>query len=266
MRLRIRQWLAAAVLVGALAGAVGCGPQPLTPEARLLLESGIEAFDRHDDDAAVERLDTFLRDYSRMQRADEAHYYRGLAHYNLGHTLAARVDLQRARSRTREDQLRGKALIGLGNMSYDGGDMAEAERMFMQSLDNLQRGQPPRDQALFRLGEALQRQSRWPQANRYFNQLIGDFEGSGLAAQAALRVNAQHWTVQAGQFDNTSHAKELAATLDQAHLPTALWRRMVDDKLIVYVQVGLHSTYEQAQQALPPVRDICPDAFVTMTH
>jgi len=258
--------VAAAALAGVLALAAGCGPRPLTPEARRLLEDGIDAYDQGNASAAVRQFDTFLRDYGRMQRADEARYYRGLAHYGLGHVDAAQEDLQRAAARTSDDQLRGKALIGLADIAYDADDMAEAERLFVQSLDNLERGRPPRDRVLYRLGDALQRQSRWPQANRYFNQLIGDFEGTALARQAAERVNGQHWTVEAGRFANTSDAQGLAATLARAGLSAGLWRRMVDDRLVVYVYVGHYSTYEHAQQALPQVRDICPDAVTAVSR
>ncbi|MCK4601029.1 MAG: tetratricopeptide repeat protein, partial [Phycisphaerae bacterium] len=225
----------------------------------------IGAYDQGNAAEAVRQLDTFLRDYGRMQRADEARYYRGLAHYGLGQVNAAQEDLQRAAARTSDDQLRGKALIGLADIAYDADDMPEAERLFVQSLDNLERGRPPRGRVLYRLGDALQRQSRWPQANRYFNQLIGDFAGTALARQAGQRVNGRHWTVEAGRFDNTSDAQGLATTLGRAGLSTVLWRRMVDDRLIVYVYVGQYSTYEHARRALPQVRDICPDAVTAVS-
>lgn len=262
----VRAVTVAVVAAGMLALAAGCGPRPLTPEAKRLLKDGIDAYGRCDHAETVRQLDTFLRDYGRMQRADEARYYRGLARYGLGHVDAAREDLQRAAARTSDGQLRGKALIGLADIAYDADDMAEAERLFVQSLDNLERGRPPRDRVLYRLGDALQRQSRWPQANRYFNQLIGDFEGTALARQAGERVNGRHWTVEAGRFDNTSDAQGLAATLGRAGLPAGLWRRMVDDRLVVYVYVGQYSTYEHAQRALPQVRNICPDAVTAVSR
>ncbi len=256
-----RWLLVAAVLAGVLAGAFGCNGRPLTPEARRLLESGIDAFRQSDHAAAVERLDTFLRDYGRMRRTDEAHYYRGLAHYQLSHTVAAREDFERTIARTRRDDLRGNSLIALGDMAYSDGDMAQAERMFAQSLDNLQRAVPPRDHALYWLGMALQSQGRWHQADVYFNQLDGDFGGSELADRAGLLVNARHWTVQAGAFDNQSDANKLAATLRRNDLSVRLWWRMVAGELVIYVWVGQFSTYEQAEAAVPQVREICPEAF-----
>lgn len=263
---RIPQRLAWLAIVGMLAGGTGCGPQPMTPEASRLLTSGIEAYDSGNDLASLAHLDLFLRNHSRTQRADEAHYYRGLAHYNLGHVLVAREDFHRVMARTQLDQLRGKAMIALGNMSYDDGDMSAAEGMYIQSLVNLQRSLPPRGLALLRLGKALQRQSRWPEADRYFNQLIGDFPATSAARQAAGLVNAQYWTVQVDQFENISDAKELAASLGQGDLTANLRRRMIEGKLITHVQVGLHSAYEQAKQQLPQVLTMYPQAFLTVTQ
>jgi len=253
-------------MVCILLASAGCDGQPLTPEASRLLEAAITAYDQKLDAEAISKLDVFLADYSRMQRADEAYYYRGLAEYNLNRHDAAREDYQRAIDRTDREDLRGRALIGLGGIAYDEGDMAQAERMLMQSLDSLQRGQPPRDHALYRLGMVLQRQSRWEQADRYFNQLIGDFAGTELADRAGERVNARHWTVQAGVFESADESRNLSASLQREDLPAGLWRRMIEGKLLVYVQVGLYRTYEQAEQVLPAVRQICPESFITVTH
>jgi tetratricopeptide (TPR) repeat protein len=250
-----------------LGGLCGCNHKPLTPEAKILLEGGIAAYHNDDHESAIRQMDAFLVENSRTKRADEAYYYRGLAHYDLNHVDAARRDFQRALDRTDREDMRGRVLIALGDLAYEEVNLTEAEHMFLEALDKLPRGEQPRDHALYRLGTVLQREGRWQQADRYLNQLIGDFDDNNKLVQLAKRrVHGRYWTVQVGAFEKQDGAEQLAEQLQVNNLPVFTPPGMVDGKLLFFVQVGRYSTYGQASQMAGRLKPDYEGAFVTVTR
>jgi len=245
---------------------LGCNGTPLTPEAVSMLRTGVAAYESGDNETTIERMSLFLGRYAGSRRDDEAYYYRGMARYNLQQRDLAKVDFNRALDTARRDDLRGRALIALGDLAYDGQDMSEAEMMFRQALKELDRKTPPTDHALYRLATALQRLGRWDEADRHFTRLTGDFPDSPLARRAGRMVFAVNWTVQVGVFAEKHRADALSQQLQEQGFPAFVWERLVDGKLRHFVQVGRYGSYDQSRSMLAKVRRVHPKAVPAVTR
>ena len=265
MRYRLGDILAAVIVVGCL-GVIGCNEEPMTVEAVSLLRAGKGAYETGDDRASVDRLSAYLTRFERTTNADEAYYYRGLAHYRLGEMDAAKQDFTSALARTDRPDLRSRATLALGDLAYEGGDMVSAEQMYRLAIDDLDRSKPPTDHALYRLGASLQRQGRWSEANVVFDQLIGDFWDSALADRARRRIRATGWTVQAGAFRTRNRADALAADLRGGQFEPFVVPESVNGELFYLVRVGRFRTHEAAGQILGGIQSVAREAYVTVTR
>ena len=263
--MRTGRWLLIGCLCLGAAGAAGCNGR-LTPEAERLLSDGIAAYKGGDDARAVRSMDLFLRDHAASKRADEAYYYRGLAKYRSKNLAGAKADFQQALDRTREEAIRVGAKVALGDLAYDTGDMAAAEKAYMDALKDIERGEPPSDHVHYRLGRALQRQGRWREADSHFDLVVFLFEGTELARRSLRYVRSNAWTIQAGAFEDASRAGAVVAKLETTGLAARRQPTLRGEKLLFVVNVGRYETYPQAEADLQKVRRHYPDAFLTTTR
>jgi tetratricopeptide (TPR) repeat protein len=256
------------LVVGALVSlTAGCtGRTELTPAARKQLDAARRAYDRGRDREVVERIDAFLRDHGRSAAADQAYYYRGRARCRLGQADTARHDLRQAIARTEDENLRGSAMIVLGDIAFDASATPEAVQWYRQALEHLAPGAKPGDYALFRLGCSLQRQGQWADADRQFDRLDHLFGGGRLAALAARKVRATAWTVQAGAYAERSNAAAAAAALRRDDLPAVVRPVSRGGRPLFAVQAGRFDTYDAAAETLRAVQRRRGDAFATVTR
>jgi len=243
----------------------GCGG-PLSPQARQLLRAGYDVFEKGDYAAAIEKLSTFLRDNAGSSRADEAYYLRGLAKRRTDDPGGAKDDLNSAIAATQNKELRAKALVALGDLAYEGDDMALAENMYRQALADIERGQKPSDHAHYRLGTVLQRQGRWTEADVQFDRVVYLFGDSQLARLAARRTHCTAWTIQAGAYADKRRADLAAKRLRDKKLPAVSRATLRDGKPLFLVLVGRFASYEQAAAALGRTKERRPDAFIVTTR
>lgn len=260
-----RVWRLMGVLLPGFVGLTGCQPQ-LSPQAEALLAEGAAAYRSGQYDTTVRRMDVFLQDPSSTSRADEAYYLRGLAKSRLKDVPGARFDLEEAVRRARQAELKGKALVELGEIAFQGGEAAEAERLFTAALKDVPENQPPADIAHYRLGCLLQRRGRWADADVHFSRLMFLFEGTPMAQRAASMVRCTAWTVQVGAFASARNAEAMTQQLREKGLPVNVEKVTRDGKLLHQVQVGRYSAYEQATAALVEVRKYARDALVIPTR
>jgi len=248
-----------------LSAVLGCANTP-SPQAKELLTGGSQAFSRGDYAVAVEKTDAFLRDNSAKIGADEAYFIRGLAKYNLKDLPGARSDLNEALNRTKLKQVRVQSLVALGDIAWDLDDMALAERHYRQALDDIEDGKAPSDHARYRLGCVLQRRGAWDDADLQFSRVVHFFGTSELGKQAARRSRCRAWTVQAGAYRDKARADLAAKSLQAQNLPAKVEALAEDGNLLYVLQVGRYVQYEQAVAAMPAVKKLQTDAYVTVTR
>jgi len=237
----------------------------LSPQAKQLLAQGTDAFGRKQYAQVVEQMNSLIRTYGQSKGIESAYCLRGRAKHRLGDVAAATSDLERAAS-AKDTAVRAEALVELGDIAYEAGDMALAENRYREALKDIATDDPLFAHCCFRLGCVLQRQGRWDDADRQFNKVIYHAEGSQLAVQASRRVHKTHWTIQAGAFEHKQRAQAEADRLGGESLEVRIWPEKAGKKLLFILQVGLFPTYEQAAAELPKVRKYKPDAFVTVTR
>ncbi len=231
----------------------GCGPQPLSPAAVHLLESGIVAYDLRQDDRAIAELTEFLSEYRRTRRADEAWYYRGLAHMRGGDYAAARSDLVSAAEATAKPHIRSNALVALGDIAVQQDRPAEAMEWYVLALSHLTRGLAPRDRVLYTLGDLAQRQGQWREADRHFDQLIGDFSEFPASAEyvtrASQRTHGRCWTIRLGTFATRADAVTMAGQWAREDVEPDVWPAKTSAGLVFHVQAGRYDLHAHAVKA-----------------
>jgi len=252
-------------LMSALMICSGCGG-PLSPQARQLLQESYDVFQEGDYQAAIVKLDTFLADNAGSSRADEAYYLRGLARRRTDDQAGAKADLNLAIAATQNKELRAKALVALGDLAYEGDDMALAENMYRQALADIQQGRRPSDHAHYRLGSVLQRQGRWTEADVQFDRVVHLFGDSKLGRLAARRTHCTAWTIQAGAYTSKRRADLAAKRLRDKKLPAVTEAILRDGKPLFLVLVGRFATYERAAADLHQTKTHKPDAFILTTR
>jgi len=257
------------VLFLALMVAPGCNDQ-LSPQAMGLLRSARDSYDAGDNVAAASKLDTFLAENATSSKAAEAFYLRGMARLKTSDRAGAKQDLQSAIAKTgdkaSDKALRAKARVALGDIAYDDGDMALAENMYRQALEDFGPGAKPSGHAHYRLGCVLQRQGRWKEADVQFDRVVFLLPGTGLARKSARRTHGTSWTIQAGLYKSKVRAAAVARSLSGKHLSAAVVAIIAENRPMFVVRVGRFATYEQAAAMLPQVRHKQKDAFVTPTR
>ncbi len=214
----IRWMMCAAAVCLALAGCV----DQITPQAQQQLDAGRSAYMSGDDAKTIRTLNEFLAANSRSKEVDLAFYFRALAKFRTNDTAGARADFIEVINRTGRSDLKGLSLKGLGDIAFDAGDMALAEASYRQALGQLDHTRKPIDEIRFRMGVAMQRLSRWNEADLQFARLMEQFKDSPLAARAQRLVHATAWTVQAGAFDERSRALAQVNRLSAAGIPSGI--------------------------------------------
>jgi len=244
------------------AGLSGCVPT-ISPEARADLVAAGDAYDQGDDASAVRAASRFLAVHPRVEEAGEAFYVRGMAQRRRGKTAEAAKDLAAAATLAKRKDLVAAIHLALGNLAYDGGDMASARLHYEATLERVPRQAPPADQALYRLGCVLQRQGKWAQADLYFDRLIHLFEGDELARRAESRIRATRWSIQAAAYARPGAERPLVDRLRQAGLPARTDQELRQGRMMQLVRVGVYATFRAAEGDLPKVKRIQSDAFIT---
>lgn len=254
-----------ATLILAAAGLVaGCG-DPVPPTSAQLLREGRQAYEQGQADEAIERTDRFLAMHGGTQEAAEAYYLRGLARGQLGQLELAEQDFLAAAERTRRPDLAGRARLALGELAEQRGDLPAAEEQYRAALDALPHDQPPADEALYRLADLLQRTGRWEEADQRYDRLGFLFTGTDRVDLARQRVRARAWTIHTGVFLGLPHAEQEARRLREAGLPARIEPQGAGAVRFA-VQAGAYSTYTDAEQALPGVQAVSPDARIALSR
>ncbi len=248
-----------------LLGCVGC-QETLSPQARQWLQNGYAASASGEHHTVVQSMDAFLADHARSHRADEAYYLRGLARYHLGDLGGARADLEAALDRTDKSEVRGKAALALGDLAWDADDMPTTAEMYGTAVDNMDASIAPADHAAYRLGCALQRLGRWRDADIQFSRVMELFPGTELAERSARRIHGRSWAIQMAAFTDRGRAEAVVRDLAQQGVRADVSPAVGRGEPLFLVQTGRFSTWEQATQALPSMKKLKPDAFVTATR
>jgi tetratricopeptide (TPR) repeat protein len=251
-------------VLSALALAGGC--DTLSQRAQGQLNSGFQKYQDQDNAGAVAEMDAFLRENPHSSSADKALYLRGLARYNLHQYEGAKADLLQAISITKNPELRGKAALSQGDLSFETGDVTLAQNMYTLATTSL----PPQSdlmaQAYYRLGCVLQRQGQWRAADQQFHKAIYYFPDSEPAHRSARAINANAWTVQAGSYTRMSAAQAGAKRFISKELPATAAAIRVNNDTKFVIQIGRYDRFEDAQAMLPKVQNIQKDAFVAPTR
>ena len=267
----------AALCLAAIVLLAGC-PATVGPEGRKQLLDSQAAYQRGDDAGAIETSSAFIKQYPTTEEAGEAYYVRGMARIRPNQRaagkpaidssalLAGKQDFQAALGLTKRKDLLCGANLALGNLAYDDGDMRSAEQHYKAVLDNTAAGAAPADQALYRLGCALQRVGRWREADHYFARLSQLFDKTELSRRAELRMNATRWSVQAGAFVTKEAAEDMQRKLAAAGLQPRVDLEKRGEQIMHLVRVGNFPTFDPAQAELPRVQALVKDAFVTPAH
>ena len=247
-------------------GVGGCA-QGLTKQQRMLLDEGQRQYDRHDYGRAADAMTRFLAQVREQPNvADDlarAYYVRGLANAQRGRRSAARADLVRAAGLATGDTA-WRARVTLGTLDFEDGRWAEAAHSYETAAARMP-PTPPKDLVLFRLGLCYERQGSWPRARRAFQELVGAFPNSALAAAARRRVGlgATGYAVQCGAFRTQANAERLQRKLAQQGLDAYVRSETHHGTPLYVVLVGHYRTYEQAVGYQRMIRqNFVPDAVV----
>ncbi|MCJ7544471.1 MAG: SPOR domain-containing protein [Phycisphaerae bacterium] len=244
---------------------VGC-QETLTPQARQWLQNGYTASASGEHQTVIQSMDAFLAEHARSRRADEAYYLRGLAKYHLGDRVGAQADLSAALDRSSKAEVRGKAALALGDLAWDGDDMPTAAEMYRTAVDNMDATVPPADHAAYRLGCAHQRLGHWQEADLQFSRVMELFPDEELAERSARRIHGRSWTIQVAAFNDQARAEAAVKELGGQGVRADVSPTMGKGKPIFMVLTGRYATWEQATAALPSLKKLQPDAFVTSTR
>ena len=238
----------------------GCG---LNGRAQQQLNDGYQRYAAGDNAGAIRQMDVFLRENPHAQRADEAYYVRGLARYNLRQYDAAKLDLEQTVSQATNPELRAKAALALGDLSYDTGDMTLAENMYRHAISSFKEQNELQAQGYYRLGKVLQRQGRWREADAQFHKAMYYFPSTEPGRRSARLINANAWTIQAGAYSRMPIAAATARRLSAQGLPARAVAVRQDQRIQYAVQIGRYGRFEEADAMLAKVRAAQSDAFVT---
>lgn len=244
---------------------VGC-QETLSPQARQWLQNGYTASASGEHQTVIQSMDAFLAEHARSKRADEAYYLRGLAKYHLGDRAGAQADLHAALGRTGKVEVRGKAGLALGDLAWDAEDMPTAGEMYRTAVDNMDPSVRPADHATYRLGCTYQRLGRWQEADVQFSRVIELFGGEELAERSARRIHGRSWAIQVAAFNDRAGAEAVVKELAGQGVRADVAPTMGKGRPLFVVQTGRFTTWEQATAALPSLKKLRPDAFVTSTR
>ena len=257
----MRMWFGLGSCLACLVISAGCNGV-VSPEGAALLKSADAAYRRADDTAAIASATQFLQMHPRLQESAEAYYIRGLSRRRMGETAAATADLEAAADLAKRKDVLVRAHLALGELAYEGDDMAAAEKHYLAVTENCRDKASPEDEALYRLGSVLQRQGRWSEANKYYSKLGHLFPGSELAKRGADRIRADRWSIQAGAFAGVDAAQNLERKLRTAGLAVRRQADLRGGKRLWLVLIGSYATYKRAEADLERIKETSKDAFI----
>jgi len=241
----------------------GCNGQ-LTPQAKELLTRATASLSRGDYAATVTDMDRFLREHGSSRQVGRAYYLRGKARLGLKDLAGACGDLAESLDHSKDADVRVNAMLALGDLAFDAGDLAVAQEMYSGAISQSRAGKAPRDHAHYRLGCVYQRLGKWHEADRQFHQVVEYFGGTELARRAGRRVNAVAWTVQVGAFSSKGRADALAGRLRDREQAADVIPIISAGQALFIVVVGCYDTQHEADEALGRIKRFQAGAYVTV--
>lgn len=267
MKTRHLRWISLCILAVAAAGCEN-------PQAQQLLTAGRSAYLSGDDVTTTRCMNQFLSDNPRSSRADEAHYYRGLARYRQKDLSGAQGDFYEVVQHSSSGGLKALSQKAIADIAYDREDMGLALSMYTQALAGMDQSKRPVDEVRYRLGQTLQRLGRWHDADLQFDRLIYQFGDDEWAKRAARYIRASAWTIQVAALKDKKSADAVAARIatemKAKYKPdeqVAMYVHPVqsDTGHLFAVQVGRFPTYDLAMAHLKRVRAIDPNGLIMVT-
>ncbi|MFN0135207.1 MAG: tetratricopeptide repeat protein [Phycisphaerae bacterium] len=250
-------------LCSALATLVGC-ESGLTRDQQEFLWNGEDAYARKQYATAITTLTEFLSMAPDRPEAAKAYYVRGLSYAQIAKRTEAFNDLRRVLEVPKADpDLMWRSYVTLGTLLYEDGEWDTA----YNTLNAAARRMPnmePRDVVLFRMGVSLERLGRWAEAKAAFEELTRTFPNSNQAVAARRRIDldATHFAVQVGVFQEQRNAEIHAANLRKQNLSPYLRRELRDNRPVFVVLLGKYGSYAEATRALGETRGKVRDAVI----
>ena len=198
--------------------------------------------------------------------AAEKYYIRGLAREKAGDIGGAKADWLTCIGSKGCERARGCAMLALGDLCYQAGDVDGAQRRYRQCIALVGPKGEASGQAHYRLGHLLQRQGRWSEATEVFGRLVRQFSRTKLASLVRRRMYGSAWTVQAGAFASKRNADAMVRRLAQQQLAAVEELSPRDEGTYHVVKIGRYQTYGLAEEALRLVRNTQKNAFISVTR
>lgn len=241
-------------------GLGGCAD--LTGQQIALLDDGQRAYRAEQYSAAIGRLSQFLDEAGDKPEAARAAYVRGLAYARLDRRPEAVSDLRRAVT-ARDGEIAWRANLALSTIYFEDGNWAAAARLAAAAGDRMPT-RPPRDAALFRVGQCYERLGRWDEARTAFSKTARLFPNTdyGDAAERRLELNARAFTIQCGVYGDDDNASNLRARLKSGGIDAIVKRESRSGKMFYIVYAGTFANYDNAARQLQLVKRIVPGAIL----
>ncbi len=212
---------------------------------------------------AVSDLSRFI--YAEPQSLDvgRAYYSRGLAFAKSARRKLAYTDFKEALRKSPDGGVRCNACVALGTLYYED-EMWKAAAEAYGAAAARMAPTPPLDYVLWRFGESLERSGQWSRTRAPYERLVRMFPGSRLAepARRRLALDASHFAIQCGVFNNASSADNLVRQLERQGLPAHRRREPRGGVMSNVVLVGRYATYDEAWRQLGVVRKYVPTAQI----
>jgi tetratricopeptide (TPR) repeat protein len=254
-----------AALPAAAAGVIGCS-RPLPAPAAQDLREALAAYQQGDDSAVIDRTGRVISDFASSPETAEAHYLRALARIRQEDGAGGEQDLQRALALTRRDDLAAKSHLALGLLADSRGNEAAAKEQYTTAAELFDRVGvccDAQEEALCRLGIALQKQGEFLEADRYFDRLLHLYGEGRRSAAARQRIRAQGWTLLAAGFASLDDARRLRDELEGAGRDAQVVAVHCGN-VSFQVRVGKYKTYKLAEEAREQLGDEMPGAQIVV--
>lgn len=235
----------------------------LTEKQKAWIVDGERAFQRDQYDQSIRSLTDFLNEAKDQPEIDRALYVRGMAFARTGRRSQAYSDLRRCVETGKDPQVKWRAALVLGALYFEDSDWRGAATSYGNAVNNMP-GAPPKDLALYRLGQSNQRMGRWSAALDQFQQVISAFPRGefGESARRVVDVKPSAFYIQSGVFGQQRNAENQAVTLQQAGFTTNIRSESRDARPIYVVLVGPFTSYAQARSEWGKVRGYAPDSII----
>lgn len=253
------RWISIALpcLVFSLTGCTG-----LTGEQIALLEDGQRDYRAAQYSAAISRLSDFLSQAKDKPEAARAAYVRGLAYARLDRRPEAVGDLRRACLAT-DNEILWRAGLALSTIYFEDGNWAAAARSATAASEKMPT-RPPRDAALFRVGQCYERLGRWDEARAAFANTARLFPNTdfGDSAERRLQLNVRGFSVQCGVYSDEGNASSLRTRLKSGGVDAIVKRESRGGRTYHIVYAGTFTNFDNAERQLALVKRIVPNAIL----